>query len=106
MRNLEKNVWFEDVKTVYWTTIQSDEPWTLFLTKEDAIEFTNKFKEEAAEYLTEEDMAEYGIDGDAEEYIEEIELNQKEERAATNECGTVILERLNPYSGRWEEWVD
>jgi hypothetical protein len=101
MKQLEKNVY--DVKVVYWSTIMYDEPWTVFLTKEDAIDWTNKYKKETSEYLTEEEMAEYGIDDDAEEYIETIELDPKKERTATDSNGDLVIEYLNPYSGRWEE---
>lgn len=89
MKNLEANVWFDDVKTVYWTTILSDEPWTIFLTKEDAIERTNRYEVE-----------------DAEDYIKELHINPKEERVATNQYGELIIERLNHFNGKWVELVD
>lgn len=106
MNNLEKNVYFDDVKVVYIVSYTSCEGNATFLTKEDAIEYTNKFMKETSEYMTEEEMAKYHLDGDAEDYIEEIEVDPtKDTRAATDEYGNVIIERLNPYSGKWEECV-
>ena len=105
MRNLEKNVYFDDVKTVYMVCYTSCEGNALFLTKEDAIEYTNKFIKETSEYMTEEEMAEYHLDDEAEDYIEEREL-ENNERAATDDNGDVVIEWLNPYSGRWEECYD
>lgn len=102
MKQLEKNVYFDDVKVVYvvsYTTYQGN---ATFLTKEDAIEYTNKFIKETSEYMTEEEMAKYHLDGDAEDYIEERELEHNE-RAATDHNGDVVIEWLNPYSGKWEE---
>ena len=96
MNKLEKNVYFDDVKVVYWTKAEGCDPITLFITKEDAIEFTKKYMEECPER---------NFDCDAEDYIEEIELDLKEERAATDSYGNVIVELLNPYSGKWEQCV-
>ena len=102
MSNLEKNVWFDDVKVVYIVFYTSSEGNATFLTKEDAIEYTNKFKKENSEWMTKEEMAEEHLDGDAEDYIEARELEHNE-RAATDHNGDVVIEWLNPYSGKWEE---
>jgi len=100
MNNLEKNVWFDDVKVVYIVFYTSSEGNATFITKEDAIEYTNKFIKENSEYMTEEEMAKYHLDGDAEDYIEERELEDNE-RAATDENGNVVIEQLR--YGKWEE---
>lgn len=102
MSNLEKNVWFDDVKVVYIVFYTSCEGNATFITKEDAIEYTNKFIEETSEYMSKEEMAKYHLDGDAESYVEERELEHNE-RAATDYNGDVVIEYLNPYSGKWEE---
>jgi len=103
MSNLEKNVWFDDVKVVYAVCYTSCEGDDFFITKEDAIEYFNKYKKELYEEYDKEWMTKYHLDGDAEDYIEEIDVDLKHTRAATDEYGNVIIEHLNPYSGKWEE---
>lgn len=102
MKNLEKNAHFDDVKVVYMVCYMSCDGDDIFLTKEDAIEYINKYKKELLEEYDKEWMAEEQLDGDAEDYIEEIELDLKEERAATDEYGNLIIEQLR--FGRWVEY--
>lgn len=102
MKNLEKNVIFDDVKTVYVVCYTSCDCDDIFLTKEDAIEYINKYKKELLEEYDEEWIAEEGLDGDVEDYISIFEVDPtKGTRAATNECGSLILEQL-----RFGEWVN
>lgn len=105
MKNLKKNVWFDDVKVVYAVCYMNCEGDALFITKEDAIEYTNKYKKEIFEEYGKEWMAEEHLDGDAEDYIEEINVDPtKGTRAATDYNGDVIIERLR--FGKWEECKD
>lgn len=100
MKQLEKNVYFDDIKTVYVVCYMSCDGDDIFLTKEDAIEYINKYKKELLEEYDEEWLEEEGLDGNAEDYIEERELGP-DERAATNEYGDVVVEQLR--FGKWEE---
>jgi hypothetical protein len=103
MSELEKNVWLDDVKVVYAVTYTSCEGNALFITKEDAIEYVNKYKKELYEEYDKEWMIEEHLDGDAEDYIQTIDVDLKHTRAATDYNGDVVIYYFNPYSGKWEQ---
>ena len=89
MKTLEKNVVINDVVVVYQSTINGSESDDLFLTKDECVEFTKSA------------MAEYAIEGDVEDYIDEIDIDSTEGvRAATDENGKLIIEALS-LEGVW-----
>lgn len=96
METLEKNVYFEDVTVVYQSTINGCDADDIFLTKDEAINFSK------------EGMEEYCLEGDAEEYVEEIDLDPRryagaKVRAATDENGKLIIEFFDNRDGKWYE---
>lgn len=94
---MEKNVYFGDVNEVYQSTVNGED---LFLTKEEAIDWTKKALEE------------YGLDKDAEDYVEVIDFKQLEEvdgakrRAATDEYGNLIVEWYDDEDDEWHSCND
>ena len=103
METLEKNVYFEDVTVVYQSTINGYDADDLFLDRDEAIKWTKEVLKELSEELTDEEMERYGFNKNAEDYIDEIDIDHPEGvRAATNENGKLIIEALD-LDGEWYE---
>lgn len=103
METLEKNVYFEDVTVVYQSTINGYDADDLFLDRDEAIKWTKEALKEWNEGLTDEEMERYGFNKNAEDYIDEIDIDHTEGvRAATNENGKLIIEALD-LDGEWYE---
>ena len=109
---MKKNVFFEDVTVVYQSTVNGYEWNDLFLTKDEAIDFTKQALKEWSEELTDEDMERYGFNKDAEDYIEVIDFKQIEKidgakrRAATDEYGNLIVEWYDDEDDEWHSCDD
>ena len=101
MKKLEKNVYFDNVSFVWQSTINGYNADDLFITKEDALEFTKKAMEEYEEFRKAEN-GEVRL-STPEDYVDVIDIDYNEGvRAATDENGKLIIESLNE-DGEWVE---